>query len=61
MWRLARRSIVRGALTRLDVHMSDLLGGRIGLGNSCAGGLRRLFLRRRALGAGEGLGEIHSV
>ncbi len=44
-----------------DVHMTDILAGRVRLAQiSWAGGVRRLFLRRCA-GRRRRLGEVHSV
>ena len=44
-----------------DVHMSDVLSGRVRLGGfPRTGGLRRILLRRRAR-RGRGLGQVHPV
>ncbi len=50
----------RAGFDAVDVHMSELLSGRVTLDDFTGpGGLRRLLLRRRA-GRRPGVGEIHS-
>ena len=51
----------RAGFAAVDVHMSDIISGRVSAGRFQGHrGVRRILLRRRA-GRGRGLGEIHPV